>query len=122
MKTKKILIVDDEDDQILSLKNVMEAFSDKIEIIGAHNGTECFDYLKKERPALILLDIMIRGINGLQIHDQILNNPEWRSIPVVFLTGESDPVMKATGELIAEDYIIKPVRADALIKRIEKYL
>lgn len=119
---KKILIVDDEEDQIQSIKLAMESLYDDFEIHGVTDGFKCLDYLKKEKADLILLDLMMPGMNGWQVHDALLRNPNLHTIPVIFLTGVSDPVMKATGQLVAEDYIEKPVEVAELKKRIDKYL
>ncbi len=119
---KKILIVDDDEDQIQSIKLAMESLDDDFEIHGVTDGFKCFDYLKKEKPDLILLDLMMPGMNGWQVHDALLQNPDLHTIPVIFLTGVSDPFMKATGQLVAEDYIEKPVEVAELKKRIDKYL
>ena len=119
---KKILIVDDEEDQINSIKLAMETIHEGFKIDGVTDGFKCLEFLKKEKPDLILLDLMMPGMNGWQVHDAILRNPKWKSIPVLFLTGVSDPLMKATGQLVAEDYIEKPVEVAELKKRIDKYL
>ena len=119
---KKILIVDDEEDQINSIKLAMETIYEGFKIDGVTDGFKCLEFLKKDKPDLILLDLMMPGMNGWQVHDAILRNPKWKSIPVLFLTGVSDPLMKATGQLVAEDYIEKPVEVAELKKRIDKYL
>ncbi|MBU0496584.1 MAG: response regulator [Candidatus Thermoplasmatota archaeon] len=119
---KKVLVVDDEQDQIQTVKYALESLTDKYEIIGVQDGWQCLDYLKNEQPDLVLLDMMMPGLNGWQVFDAMQKNDLWRSIPVIFLTGVSDPVMKNTGELLAEDYIEKPFEAQELKKRIDKIL
>lgn len=119
---KKVLVVDDEQDQIQTMKYALESLTDKYEIIGVQDGWQCLDYLKNEQPDLVLLDMMMPGLNGWQVFDAMQKNDLWRSIPVIFLTGVSDPVMKNTGELLAEDYIEKPFEAQELKKRIDKIL
>ena len=120
--TKKVLVVDDEQDQIQTVKYSLESLTADYEVVGVTDGWQCLEFLKKNVPDLILLDMMMPGLNGWQVFDAMQKNEAWQKIPVIFLTGVSDPVMKNTGELVAEDYIEKPFEAVELKKRIDKVL
>ena len=121
---KKIMMVDDESDQIISLKVAFEEeFGDKYELISAHNGADCFELLEKnEKPDLILLDIMMSEMSGWEVFDKLKDNPLWKDIPVVFLTGISDKNAKNAGGFLGDDFIEKPVDTEELKKRIDKVL
>ena len=120
---KKIMIVDDDPDILLAFKISLENLSDGYEVIGVNGGMECFELLKKgDMPDLILLDIMMPEINGWDVFAKIKENPEWRNIPIVFLTAKSDDFSKGFGKGSAQDYITKPFEIKYLKKKIDKIL
>ena len=120
---KKIMIVDDKPDMIFSVKCGLEDFSEEYKVIGAESGRECFELLKNgQMPDLILLDVMMPEMNGWDVFAKLKENPEWREIPVVFLTAKTDPYSKGFGKMAATDYIEKPCDIKNLGKRIDKVL
>jgi len=120
---KKIMIVDDEPDSVFSIKYGLEYFSEEYKVIGAKSGRECFDLLKNGKmPDLILLDIMMPEMNGWDVFAKLKENPEWRKIPVVFLTAKTDLYSKGFGKMAAADYIGKPCDIKSLGMRIDKVL
>ncbi len=120
---KKIMIVDDEPDLVFSIKYGLEDFSEKYKVIGAKSGRECFVLLKNgQMPDLILLDVMMPEMNGWDVFAKLKENPEWREIPVVFLTAKTDPYGKGFGKMAATEYIAKPCNIKNLEKRIDKVL
>ena len=120
---KKIMIVDDEPDLVFSIKYGLENFSGEYKVIGAKSGRECFELLKNgQMPDLILLDIMMPKMNGWDVFTKLKENPEWREIPVVFLTAKTDLYSKGFGKLGANEYIEKPCDMKNLEKRIDKVL
>jgi len=121
---KTIMIVDDEEDQIFSIKTALKKFyGEEYEITSAENGEKCLDLLeKKEKPDLILLDIMMPGMSGWEVFDKIRANPDLKEIPIVFLTARSDEIAEKAGRVLGDDYIEKPVSVDELKKRIDKIL
>jgi len=67
----KIMVVDDEPDQLFSIKKSLENFDSDYEVIGANGGEQCFELLKNGQiPDLILLDIMMPGMTGWTVHDR----------------------------------------------------
>jgi CheY-like chemotaxis protein len=117
------MIVDDEPDQIYTVKQILEEFSDDYEVIGAESGSECLDLLrKKETPNIILLDIMMPGMSGWETLNKIKENSEWKDIPVVFLTARTDRIAKNAGSFLGDDYIEKPFEVNDFIRRIERIL
>jgi CheY-like chemotaxis protein len=117
---KRIMMVDDEGDQIFGIKIALEdSCGDEYEVIPAHSGAECFELLKNnEKPDLILLDIMMPNMNGWDVFTKLKENPEWRDIPVIFLTGKTDSYTKGFGKMAATEYIEKPCDIKKLKKRI----
>jgi putative two-component system response regulator len=121
--SKKIMIVDDNPSIIFSVKEGLELIDNEYEVIGAENGEKCLDLLKSGNlPDLILLDIMMPGMNGWDLFVELDNNPEWKKIPVVFLTAKTDVYSKGFGKLVSTDYIEKPFDLTDLKNRIDDIL
>ena len=120
---KKIMVVDDEEDQLFTIKKTLEYADKEYEVITLNNGNNCLQYLKNnEKPDLILLDIMMPEMTGWELYDKIKENDDWRNIPVVFLTARTDETAEKAGKFFGEDYIEKPFDAEDLIKRINKII
>lgn len=117
---KKILLVDDEADILEFLKYNLE--QEKFEVLVSSNGT---DALKKisHLPDLIVLDIMMPGMDGYELYQQIKKNKEYQDIPIIFLTAKSGETDEIKGlDLGASDYIQKPISPKKLIARIKSNL
>lgn len=118
---QKILIVDDEEDiaELLSYNLVREGFA----AVVAHDGETALRLIKKENPDLVLLDLMLPGMNGLDVCKSVRRNPETARLPIIMLTAKSDEIDKVTGlELGADDYITKPFGVKELIARVRSIL
>ena len=120
---KRVMIVDDESDQIYTIKEALED-SQEYEVTPANNGNECLELLKnsKEIPDLILLDIMMPDMSGWEVFDNLKDNPLWKDIPIVFLTGRTDRIAENAGEFLGDDFIEKPVDMEELKQRIAKVI
>jgi two-component system response regulator VicR len=119
---KKIMIVDDNPDIILSIKSGLEGVEGDYEIIGAESGEKCLELLETETPALILLDIMMPEMSGWETFDKLKENASWGKIPVVFLTARTDRVAKTAGGFLGDDYIEKPFEIAELKRRIDEII
>jgi two-component system response regulator VicR len=119
---KKVLVVDDNPDVIFSVKNGLETSSNKFKIFGVESGRKCLEYLEKDIPDLILMDIMMPEMSGWKTFDRIKENNDWKNIPIIFLTARTDRVAKNAGGFLGEDYIEKPFEIKNLIERINKVL
>lgn len=117
---KKIMIVDDNPDIILSIKSGLEVVAGDYEIIGAESGERCLELLETETPDLILLDIMMPEMSGWETFDKLKGNASWGKIPVVFLTARTDRVAKNAGGFLGDDYIEKPFEIAELKRRIDE--
>ena len=120
---KKIMVVDDNEDLIYSVKRSLGDIAPKYSFIEANGGKKCISILEDgAKPDVILLDIMMPGMDGWETAAQIKSNSTWRNIPIIFLTAKTDDLSKNMGKLTAEDYIEKPFDIYDLKERIEKVL
>ena len=120
---KKIMIVDDNPDLLFMVKKGLERIDQEFTVISANGGKECFKFLQKgDQPDLILLDVMMPEMNGWDVFTKIKENPNWRKIPIVFLTAKTDDYSQGFGKISAEDYIGKPFEISELRERINKIL
>lgn len=119
--SKKILVVDDETEFVDAVKMRLEA--NGYEVVAAYDGRDGVEKAKKERPDLILLDLVMPKSNGFEALSKIKSDLKTSAIPVVILTAktESEYVMDA-GKLGATDYVVKPVSMQGLVDVVKKYL
>jgi putative two-component system response regulator len=118
---KKIMMVDDEPDQIYTMKTILESNSDEYQLIGVGNGSQCLQLLKNgELPDLIFLDIMMPTMSGWELYDKIKGNLEWKKIPIVFLTARTDEVAINAGRFLGDAFINKPYVTDEVLRVIKE--
>lgn len=119
-----ILIVDDDEMNIVMAKSILE-MKVRAEILTTTSGSACLGILRqRQKPVdLILLDIAMPGMDGLQTLAAIRNDPSLRDSKVIFLTAAADKetIVKASQLKIA-DYVKKPFVPEDLIARVEKHL
>ena len=117
----KILIVDDEPNIVIPLQFLME--QNGYSALVAHSGEEALEMISKERPDLILLDIMLPGVDGFEVCEIVRLNPDWRTIRVIFLTAKGRDVDIAKGMVLgADEYITKPFSNQQIIDAVKKLL
>jgi two-component system, OmpR family, alkaline phosphatase synthesis response regulator PhoP len=122
----KILLIDDDIDFVKATKTILE--SDGYEIIIAHEGNEGLQKAQKEKPDLILLDVIMPLKDGFTAAEQIKKDPKLSNIPVLMLTGFSShgsgsSIPRISGfTLEAEDYIEKPVAPKDLLSKVRHHL
>ncbi|MBA4318872.1 MAG: hybrid sensor histidine kinase/response regulator [Flavobacterium sp.] len=116
--SKKILVLEDD---FNILNNVVELLeSEKYEVCSVSNGREGLDILKSYKPDIILCDIMMPHINGIEFYKQVKTNYDTKLIPFIFLTAKTDLTSIREGlSLGADDYITKPFLAEDLLKTIQ---
>ena len=123
MKTKKIMVVDDNPDITSSVKQGLQYLCPDYEIVCADSGSGCLELLKNgEIPDLILLDIMMPGMSGWMLSDRLKENPTWKNIPIIVLTARTDEFAKKVADTLCNDYLEKPFDVEDLKKRIDKVL
>src|SRR5699024_3846387 len=117
----KILVVDDEKHIVELLKYNLE--KNKYIVGVAYDGFEALEKIKKERFDLVLLDLMLPKIHGIDVCKQLNNNEETAKIPIIMLTAKSSEMDKVTGlEIGADDYITKPFSVREVLARVKAVL
>ncbi|MDT8398306.1 MAG: response regulator [Pseudomonadales bacterium] len=118
MSKKKIVVVEDEPDilEVLTYNLRREGY----EVESAHNGTIALSLINKVIPHLVLLDLMLPGMDGIEICRQLKNNPATRNVLIIMVTakGEESDVVLGLG-VGADDYIAKPFSPKELIARVK---
>jgi two-component system alkaline phosphatase synthesis response regulator PhoP len=121
MKPVKILIVDDEPDILEFLRYNLE--KEQFIVFSAGDGITGYQLAQREKPDLIILDIMMPKLDGIETCRQLRAMPEFKNTYMVFLTARSEEYSEISGFNVgADDYIAKPIKPRALISRINAIL
>jgi two-component system alkaline phosphatase synthesis response regulator PhoP len=121
MAKETILVVEDEEDIRELLKYNLE--KEGYQVFGAATGEEALQAVRRRRPDLILLDLMLPGIDGLEVCRRIKSEPQARHLPIVMLTAKGEETDIVTGlELGADDYVTKPFSPRVLVARLRAAL
>ena len=116
-----IAALDDEADILELLKVNLQKAGYRFE--GFQEAEDLYRYLARERPALILLDLMLPGTDGLEVCRQIRRSEDLAGIPIIMLTAKGDESDKVVGlELGADDYVTKPFSVKELVARVHAVL
>lgn len=116
---KKLLIADDEPGVRSLVRMTLE--SDAYEILEASNGDEALMLALEHRPELILLDVSMPGLSGLQVCRMLKENPSTSAISVVMLTSRSQDIDRAWGKSAgADEYFTKPFSPVALLRKVDE--
>ncbi|MDR1308451.1 MAG: response regulator [Deltaproteobacteria bacterium] len=111
------------DDNIANLKVAKNALAGSYDVFTAPSAAKMFDLLERKKPELVLLDIEMPDMDGYEALRIMKNSPNASDIPVIFLTGKSDPESELEGlSLGAIDYILKPFMPQLLKKRVELHI
>lgn len=116
-----ILIIEDEKDlaQLVSYNLEQAGFRTKVET----NGAEGLDRAQKESPDLVLLDLMLPKMNGLEVCRMLRSHAKTKNIPVIMLTAKGEEIDRVVGfEMGADDYIVKPFSPRELVLRVKAIL
>ncbi len=119
--SQKVLLVDDEPDIIELLKYNLER--EGYQVSTALNGRDALKAAKANRPDLIVLDIMMPGMDGVEVCNQLRQLPEFKHTLITFLTARSEDYSQIAGfEAGADDYITKPVRPKVFVSKVKALL
>jgi two-component system alkaline phosphatase synthesis response regulator PhoP len=121
MDKPKILVVEDEQDLIDLIAYNLRA--EGYEVFSCRDGGSVLEHVRKVKPDLILLDIMLPKIDGVEVCRQLRKLTDTRATPIVFLTARSEEYSEiAAFDAGADDYITKPVKPRVLVSRIKAIL
>jgi DNA-binding response OmpR family regulator len=116
--TRKILVVEDDQDILSLIEWHLKA--EGYQALTEHNGRTGLDTALRERPDLIILDLMLPGMDGLEVCKMLKKSEATESIPVIMLTAKGEEVDRIVGfELGADDYMVKPFSPRELLLRIK---
>ncbi len=120
-RNEKILVVDDDESLVAMLRALLLSNGYKVE--GAFSGAEALRLIKDFRPDLILMDIGLPDMSGLEVLRQVRADPSTQETVVIVVTGSSGLEMKVEGfNTGANDYVSKPINAREVLLKIERFL
>jgi two-component system response regulator VicR len=119
---KKVLCIEDEPEMIDLIKLILERKG--FDVVGAVGGAEGLEVIRREKPDLILLDLMMPEVDGWEVFRQIRADEQLKSIPVIVVTAKAQSIDKVLGLHIAkvDDYVTKPFGPQELLNSVNKVL
>lgn len=118
---KKILVVEDSRTQRVIICRMLK--QNGYDVVEAADGYEALGQLDKEKPDLILLDIIMPGIDGYKVMSLIKEKPGMKNIPIIMLTSRDNLIDKMRGKVSGtNEYLTKPFVYEELIAKVDKYL
>ncbi|MEO5362421.1 MAG: response regulator [Magnetococcus sp. DMHC-8] len=117
---KKILIVDDEPNNLLLLRHILQ---EQYQLVMALGGEQAVEMAMRERPDIVLLDIMMPGMDGYEVCEKLKASPVTREIPIIFITALTGVTEETKAfDAGAVDYVLKPVSSPVVLRRIRTHL
>ena len=122
--SKKILIVDDELNMRMLLKEGLEEFEDKgVEILLAENGNGAIEYVRTEKPELVILDVMMPGMDGFEVCNTIKNELGMKDVYVLMLTADGQEFNRQKSIEVGTDFFMtKPFDPDEIAEKVAQIL
>lgn len=121
LKTRPLLLIVDDIPENIGL--LADNLAKDYDVQFAQSGPKALALMETHIPDLILLDVMMPGMNGFDVFEQLKNNPKWRKVPVIFITAENDSATETkalnTG---AVDFISKPINQQVVRARVKTHL
>ncbi len=121
-QAKRVVCIEDEPEMIDLVRLILGRKG--FEVIGANGGVEGLEAVRREKPDLVLLDLMMPDMDGWEVYQQIKADETLRHIPIVVVTAKAQSIDKVLGLHIAkvDDYITKPFGPQELLESIAKIL
>jgi DNA-binding response OmpR family regulator len=118
---RRILVVDDEPELREQVKARLEHMG--YAVLTASDGEEAIAVARREKPDLILLDVLMPKLNGYQVCRELKSHPETQATPVLMLTAKAQEGDRFWGQKTgADDYITKPFTMGILVQKVQQYL
>lgn len=124
VEKKRILLIDDEEDYCFFMSRNLEA-TGEFSVMIANEGKEGINIARREHPDLILLDIILPGISGTDVASVLLNDPQTKRIPIIFLTAvvtQKELGVKAIKEIGGNNFIAKTAQTHEVAQAIKQLL
>lgn len=117
----RILTVDDEPDLVWLIKRILEKRNESFEVIEAFSGREGLERARKEKPDVIILDVMMPDLSGWEVARELKEDEETKHIPIIILSviTEKEGIKKSFEYAKADYHVGKPFEIDVLLKIIE---
>jgi len=118
---KRVLIAEDDPDTAAAIKVTLE---ERLPVATDHvtNGALVLDHVTAARPDLLILDVWMPGLNGVDVFDLIRGSARCGEVPILFLTAAPDRAQQAFAHCGIRDIMRKPFEADALVERVHDLL
>ena len=123
METEKktILVVDDEENAVQIIKTRLEAEGNPYNVMVAKSGEEALQAAEKTTPDLVLLDIMMPGVSGIEVCDMMRHNPTLAKTPIIIISALDDiKTQQECARLGASAYITKPINGKLLDNKVKE--
>jgi DNA-binding response OmpR family regulator len=118
---KRVLVAEDEPDITDALRQALtERLDVELDIVA--NGALVMDSVAARRPDLLILDVALPGLNGLDVFDLLRSDPRLQGVPVLFLTGLPERAETATAATGVHEVLAKPFDVDDLIAHVERLM
>ena len=119
--SRKVLVVDDSATERYFLTDLLSR--NGWQVVTAQDGDEALDKTRAERPAVVLMDVVMPGVNGFQATRALARDPGTRDIPVILCTSKGTDTDKIWGmRQGARGYLVKPIRPDELLAKLAEVL
>jgi DNA-binding response OmpR family regulator len=118
---KRVLVAEDDPDTATAIKATLE---ERLHITVDHvtNGALVLDQISATHPDLVILDVSMPGLNGIDVFDLLRGSASFVDVPVLFLTAVPDRAQQAFARFGISDVMAKPFDADALVRRVDDLL
>ena len=119
MTSKKVLIVDDEPHIRILMEQTLEELEDReVELILADNGEKALEIIKKEKPQLVFLDVMMPKMSGFEVCKTVKQELDMRNVYIILLTAKGQEFDKQKGNQVGADlYMTKPFDPDEVLQK-----
>ena len=119
---RKVVCIEDEPEMIDLVKLILGRKG--FQVVGANGGREGLALIERERPDLVLLDLMMPDMDGWEVYQQMKAREDMKSVPVIIVTAKAQSIDRVLGLHIAkvDDYITKPFGPQELLESVERVL